>query len=102
MKARHPPILLVRRISLILALFAFVALFAVQAEPAAADSPSHVRLIQASPDIATVAVFVDGKVLLSAFTFTPAAIISDANVCRPSCGVIGSSLAAAHARRPRS
>ena len=70
MKARHPPILLVRRISLILALFAFVALFAVQAEPAAADSSSHVRLIQASPDIATVAVFVDGKVLLSTFTFT--------------------------------
>src|SRR6266699_3131881 len=69
MKARHPPILLVRRISLILALFAFVALFAMQTEPAAADSPSHVRVIQASPDIATVAVFLDGKVLLSIFTF---------------------------------
>jgi Domain of unknown function (DUF4397) len=69
MKARHSPLLLVRRISLVLALFAFVALFAVQAEPAAADSPSHLRVIQASPDIATVAVFVDGKVLLSTFTF---------------------------------
>jgi len=69
MKARHSPILLVRRISLVLAIFAFVALFAMQTEPAAADSPSHVRVIQASTDIATVAVFLDGKVLLSIFTF---------------------------------
>jgi Domain of unknown function (DUF4397) len=69
MKARHSPILLVRRTSLVLAIFAFVGLFAVQAEPATADNPSQVRVIQASPDIAIVAVFVDGAKLLSSFAF---------------------------------
>src|SRR5436309_1873766 len=69
MKSRHSSILLVRRILLVLAIFAFGALFAVQEEPAAASSTSQVRVIQASPDIATVAVFVDGKKLLSTFTF---------------------------------
>src|SRR5205085_11184702 len=54
MKARPSPILPGRCISLALAIFAFVALFAAQAKPAAAGNPSHVRVIQASPDIAIV------------------------------------------------
>src|SRR5207247_634928 len=43
--------------------------FAMQARPVSADSPSYVRIIHASPDIATTDVFLDGKVLLSTFTF---------------------------------
>lgn len=69
MKSRHSLILLVRRISLVLAIVACVALFAMQAEPAAADNPAQVPVIQASPDIAIVAVFVDGAKLLSSLTF---------------------------------
>src|SRR6266702_4182700 len=74
MKSRHSSLLLVRRIFLVLAIFAFCALLAVQAEPAAATSTSQVRVIQASPDIETVVVFVDGKKLLSTFTF---AVVTD-------------------------
>src|SRR5437660_1217777 len=74
MKSRHSSLLLVRRIFLVLAIFAFCALLAVQTEPAAATSTSQVRVIQASPDIATVVVFVDGKKLLSTFTF---AVVTD-------------------------
>jgi uncharacterized protein DUF4397 len=69
MKSRQSSILLVHRISLVMSIFAFGALFAVQVKPAAADSTSQVRVIQASPDIATVAVFMDGNKLLSTFTF---------------------------------
>src|SRR5438067_5819337 len=69
MKMSHSVALFVHCISAILAVFAPVAFFAMQARPVSADSPSYVRIIHASPDIATTDVFLDGKVLLSTFTF---------------------------------
>src|SRR5712692_5306819 len=63
--------LLMHRASLILtpALFALLALFGTQVPPAAAGSPSFVRIIHASPFVGTADVFVDGSKLLSSFAF---------------------------------
>lgn len=63
--------LLVHRASLILtpALFALLALFGTQVPPAAAGSPSFVRIIHASPFVGTADVFVDGTELLHSFGF---------------------------------
>lgn len=63
--------LLVHRASLILTpgLFALLALFGTQVPPAAAGSPSFVRIIHASPFVGTADVFVDGTKLLSSFGF---------------------------------
>jgi sortase (surface protein transpeptidase) len=57
------------RISLLFALLAFLALFGRQALPAFAEAPAYVRLIQASPDVGTADVFVDGSKFLSSFVF---------------------------------
>ncbi len=52
---------LVRRVLVALcALFAFLILLGTQALPVSAASPSFIRLINASPDVGTVDVFVDG------------------------------------------
>src|SRR5437899_2700429 len=57
------------RISLLLGLLAFLALFSIQALPASAEAPAYVRLIQASPDVGTAVVFVDGATFLKGFRF---------------------------------
>lgn len=72
MKSKHSPTLLVRLISLVLAVFALSAFFGIQARPAFAESPSYVRILHASPDIATADVFLDGKTVLSNFAFAVA------------------------------
>ncbi len=60
---------LVWRLFWLLGLLAFVVLFGVQAWPASAEAPSYVRLIQASPDVGTVDVFVDGNKWLASLGF---------------------------------
>jgi Domain of unknown function (DUF4397) len=57
------------RISLVLVVFALVALFSIQARSASADSPAFVRVVHASPAIGTADVFMDGTKLLSNFQF---------------------------------
>ena len=56
---------LVRRVFLTCGLLALVLLLGTQALPASAESASFVRLVNASPDVGTVAVFVDGAKFLS-------------------------------------
>src|SRR6266699_3032464 len=57
---------LVRRVLLICALLALLLLLGTQALPASAsaESPSFIRLVDASPDVGTVDVFVDGAKFL--------------------------------------
>src|SRR6266487_2140879 len=57
---------LVRRVLLIFALLALLLLLGTQALPASAsaESPSFIRLVDASPDVGTVDVFVDGAKFL--------------------------------------
>src|SRR6266699_6462925 len=55
---------LVRRVFLTFALLALLLLLGTQALPASAASPSFVRLLNASPDVGTVDVFVDGAKFL--------------------------------------
>jgi Domain of unknown function (DUF4397) len=71
MKITHALPLLVHRSSLLLTLglFALLALFGTQLPSAAAQSPSFVRVIHASPFVGTADVFVDGTLLLSSFAF---------------------------------
>ena len=56
---------LVRRVFLTFALLALLLLLGTQVLPASAASPSFVRLVNASPDVGTVDVFVDGAKFLS-------------------------------------
>ncbi len=53
----------------IIGIIAFAALFGLQRHSASAASPSYVRVIHASPFVATADVFVDGAKLLSSFQF---------------------------------
>src|SRR5258708_33177857 len=46
-------------------LLVLLPLFATQAPPASAESASFVRLVNASPDVGTVDIFVDGAKFLS-------------------------------------
>src|SRR6266849_1117982 len=70
MKLKHFLALFVRCISLVLAVFALVALFSAQMRPAsAAGNPAFVRVVHASPDIGTADVFLDGAKVLSNFDF---------------------------------
>ncbi len=55
---------LVRRVFLTFALLTLLLLLGIQALPASAASPSFVRLVNASPDVGTVDVFVDGAKFL--------------------------------------
>src|SRR5437899_11729884 len=55
---------LVRRVFLPCALLALLLLLGTQALPASAESPSFIRLVDASPDVGTVDVFVDGAKFL--------------------------------------
>jgi len=55
---------LVQRVFLTFALLALLLLLGTQALPASAASPSFVRLLNASPDVGTVDVFVDGAKFL--------------------------------------
>src|SRR5256884_6453657 len=55
---------LIRRVFLTFALLALLLLLGTQALPASAASPSFVRLVNASPDVGTVDVFVDGAKFL--------------------------------------
>src|SRR6266516_4284586 len=57
---------LVRRVLLIFTLLTLLLLFGTQALPASAsaESPSFIRLVDASPDVGTVDVFVDGAKFL--------------------------------------
>ncbi len=58
---------LVRRVFLTFGLLALLLLLGIQVLPASAsaESPSFVRLANASPDVGTVDIFVDGKKFLS-------------------------------------
>lgn len=56
-------------LSLILGLLALLALSGTQLPAAAAQSPSFVRVIHASPYVGTADVFLDGAKLLSSFAF---------------------------------
>src|SRR5438552_129653 len=67
MKLIYAP--LVRRVFLTFGLLAFLLLLGTQALPASAESPSFVRLVNASPDVGTEDVFVDGTKFLSNATF---------------------------------
>ncbi len=69
MKLKHSLALLMHRISLVLVVFALVALFGIQARSASAGSPAFVRVVHASPAIGTADVFLDGTKLLSNFQF---------------------------------
>src|SRR5436189_3619585 len=60
---------LVRRAFLTFGLLALLLLLGTQALPASAESPSFVRLVNASPDVGTLDVFVDGANFLSNTTF---------------------------------
>lgn len=69
MKSKYFLALLVRCLSLIFGMLAFLALFGMEALPASAESMTLVRIIHASPDIGTADIFVDGTKLLSNFQF---------------------------------
>ena len=69
MRIRRSPALLVQLTTITLGMFALLALFCTHASPAAAESPSFVRVIHASPFVGTADVFVDGSKLLSSFAF---------------------------------
>ena len=56
---------LVRRVFLTCGLLALLLLLGTQALPASAESASFVRLVNASPDVGTVDIFVDGAKFLS-------------------------------------
>ena len=60
---------LVRRVCLTCALLALLLLLGTQPLPASAASPSFIRLVNASPDVGIVAVFVDGAKLLENVQF---------------------------------
>jgi sortase (surface protein transpeptidase) len=60
---------LVRRVFLPFALLALLLLLGAQPLPASAASPSFVRLVNASPDVGIVAVFVDGAKFLENVQF---------------------------------
>src|SRR6266571_552988 len=60
---------LVRRVFLTFGLLAFLLLFGTQPLPASAASPSFVRIVDASPDVGIVAVFVDGTKFLENVQF---------------------------------
>src|SRR5438105_14980692 len=57
------------RVFLTFGLLALLLLLGTQALPVSAESPSFVRLVNASPDVGTVDVFVDGAKFLSNATF---------------------------------
>ncbi len=65
---------LVRRVFLTFSLLALLLFLGAQVLPASAESPSFVRIVNASPDVGTVAVFVDGAKFLSSAMF---AIVTD-------------------------
>ena len=60
---------LVRRVFLTFGLLALLLLLGTQALPASAESPSFVRIMNASPDVGTVDIFVDGAKFLGSATF---------------------------------
>src|SRR2546428_4398279 len=69
MNLTHTLIRWVRRVFLVFGLLAVLALLGPQAIPASAASPSFVRFMNASPDLGTVDVFVDGAKFLGNATF---------------------------------
>src|SRR6266853_4099701 len=64
MKLRYAPARLVRQLALLLGMLTFLVFLGLQPLPVSADSSSFVRIINASPDAATVDVFVDGAKLV--------------------------------------
>ena len=60
---------LVQRVFLTFGLLSFLFLLNTQPLPASAASPSFVRIVDASPDVAIVAVFVDGAKFLENVQF---------------------------------
>ena len=69
MKLPHALIRLAWRVFLAFGLLAFLALLGAQAPPASAASPSFIRIMNASPDVGTVNIFVDGAKFLGNATF---------------------------------
>ena len=54
------PKFLVNRIPLVLCILLLFTFFGVQAHPAAATSPTYVRIVDATPDAGVISIFVDG------------------------------------------
>jgi len=69
MKLPHALIRLAWRVFLAFGLLAFLALLGAQAPRASAASPSFIRIMNASPDVGTVNIFVDGAKFLGNATF---------------------------------
>lgn len=69
MNLRHALTRLVWRVALVLGLLALFALAGMRALPASAASPSFIRIVDASPDVAIVDVFVDGAKFLGNVQF---------------------------------
>ena len=58
-----------RRVFLTFGLLALLLLLGTHALPVSAESPSFIRIVNASPDVGTVDVFVDGKKFLGNATY---------------------------------
>src|SRR5437868_14711617 len=69
MRLRCSQALFARLTSVTLCLFVLLTFFGTGVPAAAAESPSFVRIIHASPFVGTADVFVDGAKLLSSFAF---------------------------------
>src|SRR5260370_6254743 len=69
MRLRHALARLVRHLALLSAMLTFLIFLGMRPLPVSADSPSFVRIINASPDVGTVDIFVDGATLVGNNTF---------------------------------
>src|SRR5260221_2990934 len=69
MRLRHALARLVRHLALLSAMLIFLIFLGMRPLPVSADSPSFVRIINASPDVGTVVIFVDGAKLVGNNTF---------------------------------
>src|SRR2546426_4684660 len=69
MRLRYALAPLVQQLALLSGMLVLLVFLGLQPLPVSADSPSFVRIINASPDVATVDVFVDGARLVGNTTF---------------------------------
>src|SRR5260370_2358691 len=69
MRLRYTLGRLVRQLALVSGMLTFLVFLGMRPLPVFADSPSFVRIINASPDVATVDVFVDGARLVGNTAF---------------------------------
>src|SRR5438067_1494948 len=69
MKLQYSRASLLRRMSLTLVALVLLDLFGARARAASAESPSFIRIADASPDVGTADVYVDGTKLLGSANF---------------------------------